>query len=289
MKESAWALTNLSNPFRHRAAFARPAPPESESEHACVHVGWQLQQISHGEGRLRVTRRRNERQQALGVKLLAALEGCHLPSGCLGDLLPAWQPKMWTTVSNNYQQRASQAAECVSHIACFHSAAHLATCVITPNTRAGGAYPTPSADCCVSGHRASFTNHWFCCTTAKDTRRGFDSSPAVWRGNNNRVCVCVAKCHSSSIMGFIFLSFFSYTLWYQTGRHFSANPAIGANSSGIHRFHPGKCWKKWSDDRSKRNAALTDGWRRHSWLSVSWDGWLMNKHPGLKSTEPKNS
>lgn len=108
MKESAWALTNLSNPFRHRAAFARPAPPESESEHACVHVGWQLQQISHGEGRLRVTRRRNERQQALGVKLLAALEGCHLPSGCLGDLLPAWQPKMWTTVSNNYQQRASE-------------------------------------------------------------------------------------------------------------------------------------------------------------------------------------
>lgn len=42
-----------------------------------------------------------------------------------------------------------------------------------------GAYLTPSADCCVSGHWALFTNHWFCCTTAKDTRQGCASSRTV--------------------------------------------------------------------------------------------------------------
>lgn len=42
-----------------------------------------------------------------------------------------------------------------------------------------GAYLTPGIDCCVSGHWALFTNHWFCCTTAKDTRQGFASSRTV--------------------------------------------------------------------------------------------------------------
>lgn len=46
--------------------------------------------------------------------------------------------------------------------------------------RGRGAYLTPSTDCCVSGHRALFTNHWFCCTTALDTRQDFASSQAFW-------------------------------------------------------------------------------------------------------------
>lgn len=44
--------------------------------------------------------------------------------------------------------------------------------------RGRGVYLTPCAGCCVSGHRALFTNHWFCCTTAVDTRQGFASSQA---------------------------------------------------------------------------------------------------------------
>ena len=56
-------------------------------------------------------------------------------------------------------------------------------CIIILNIEARGAYLTPGVNCCVSGHWALFTNHWFCCTTAKDTRRGFASSRAilVWR------------------------------------------------------------------------------------------------------------
>ena len=42
MKESAWALTNLSNPFQHRAAFARPLLLQGlrgrERENVCVCV-----------------------------------------------------------------------------------------------------------------------------------------------------------------------------------------------------------------------------------------------------------
>lgn len=39
-----------------------------------------------------------------------------------------------------------------------------------------GPYLTPGEERCVSGHRALFTNHWFCCTTANDTRCSLTSS-----------------------------------------------------------------------------------------------------------------
>lgn len=137
------------------------------------------------EGLLRVTRRRDETQLLLSMKLHTVLESYHLPFGCLGDLPPVCYQRLWTARSSNYWTLSGFLSVCfMSHIPIEVKdfSAHLAVYNHIEH-RSRGAYLTPGVNCCVSGHWALFTNHWFCCTTEKDTRQGFASSRTilVWR------------------------------------------------------------------------------------------------------------
>lgn len=89
--------------------------------------------------------------------------------------------RLWTARSSNYWALLRLLSVCfMSHtsIDVNDFTVHLAEFNhIEHSSRSANVMPGP--DCYVSGHWVPFTNHWFCCTTAKGTRQGFGSSRTI--------------------------------------------------------------------------------------------------------------
>lgn len=159
MKKSAWALTNLSNPFQHGAAFSRPllyqslrGKRQSERERECVCVCvCQQGQVGISEGHLRVTRRMETEHK-----------GCSVWSSARCRRAIIYPPNVWVTYqrllaarSSNYWTLAGTPVLCVS---CrtfpmkWMTPVFIWLWIIAFNAVAGGASLTaPTAACCLSG------------------------------------------------------------------------------------------------------------------------------------------